>query len=156
MKTNGITEFSNILNFAENLILKNQSDVIHDILAFLAEQMIEMNKVKNEEIKGFLKWLEREIGCGIDELTGKTAIKDYHEGDIEALLAVLKKNRQKLSIDPSSRKFQEKLEKHFKESISVLTPLKNKIKAADNLIDQIVYRLYGLVEDEIAIVEGKR
>jgi polyribonucleotide nucleotidyltransferase len=145
-----------LIAFVETELRANQSDVIHDTLAFLAEQMIELNKLKNEEIKGFLKWLKREIGCEIDDLTGKTAIKDYHEGDIEALLAVLKKNKQKLSIDPSNRKFQEGLEKHYNESISMLTPLKNKIKATDNLINQIVYKLYGLTPEEIEIVEGKK
>ena len=35
-----------------------------------------------------------------------------------------------------------------------LTPLKAKIAATDRLIDLIVYRLYGLTEEEIAIVEG--
>ena len=39
--------------------------------------------------------------------------------------------------------------------MSILTPLKARIKATDNLIDEIVYRLYGLTEDEIKIVEGK-
>ena len=38
--------------------------------------MIEMNKDKNKEIKGFLKWFEREIGAEIDTLTNKTAIKE--------------------------------------------------------------------------------
>ena len=38
-----------------------RSDVVHDLLAFLAEGMIEMNKTKGEEIRGFLRWLEREI-----------------------------------------------------------------------------------------------
>ena len=46
-----------------------------------------------------------------------------------------------------------------------LTPLANleaelqevqrKIQLTDDLIDQIVYRLYGLTEEEIAIVEGR-
>lgn len=144
-----------LISFLDLQLKNNRSDVIHDILAFLAGQMIEMNKTKNEEIKGFLKWHEREIGYEIDELTGKTAIKDYHKFGFETLLTALKKNKQKLSIDPSSRKFQEKLEKHFKESKSVLAPLKNKIKATDNLIDQIVYRLYGLTDEEITIVEGE-
>ncbi len=31
-----------------------------------------------------------------------------------------------------------------------------RIAATDWLIDQIVYKLYDLVEEEIAIVEGKR
>ncbi|MBU4138361.1 MAG: hypothetical protein KJ729_00220, partial [Euryarchaeota archaeon] len=32
-----------------------ESDVVHDLLAYLAERMIEMNKKKNSEIKGFLR-----------------------------------------------------------------------------------------------------
>ncbi|MDP2765961.1 MAG: hypothetical protein Q8O41_00690 [Candidatus Methanoperedens sp.] len=34
-----------------------------------------------------------------------------------------------------------------------LAPLLKRIEATDGLIDQIVYRLYGLTEDEIKIVE---
>jgi hypothetical protein len=37
-----------------------------------------------------------------------------------------------------------------------LTPLKTKIAATDLLIDQIVYRLYGLTDKEIEVVEGER
>jgi len=32
--------------------------------------------------------------------------------------------------------------------------LKEKLRKTDYLIDQIVYRLYGLTEEEIKIVEG--
>jgi hypothetical protein len=135
--------------------LPNMSDVIHDLLAYLAVQMIEMNKKKNEEIKGFLKWLEREIGSEIDDLSNKTAIKEYHEHDFNQLIEILKRNRCKLSIDPSDRKTQEKLEDQFTQSISILEPLKTKIKETDDLIDEIVYKLYGLTEEEIKIVKGE-
>ena len=100
----------------------------HDLLAYLAEQMIEMNKDKNEEIGGFLKWLEREIGVEIDSLTNKTSIKEYHETDFNQLLEVIKKNRNKVSIDPSDRKTQELLENQFAKSMSILEPLKARIK----------------------------
>ncbi|MBE0425299.1 MAG: hypothetical protein IBX72_01465 [Nitrospirae bacterium] len=144
-----------ILNWVDKELSENRNDTVHDLLAYLAEQMIELIRSKNEEIKGFLKWLEREIGCQIDDLVGKTVLKDYHRGDIIAILAVLKKNAQKLSIDPTKRKFQESLEKHFNESMAVLKPLKDKIRATDNLIDHVVYRLYGLTDEEIEVVEGK-
>ena len=142
-----------ILQWAEQELKNGRSDTVHDFLAYLAEQMIELNIKKNEEIKGFLKWLEREIGCNIDDLIGKTFLKDYHEGDLIFILAILKRNKPKLSIDPTNRKFQESLEKHLEESIAALVPLKNKIKATDNLIDQIVYRLYSLTDEEIEIIE---
>ncbi|MFZ6016137.1 MAG: Eco57I restriction-modification methylase domain-containing protein [Nitrospirota bacterium] len=150
------SKYEDIIKWTEYEIALKRTDTIHDLLAFLAEQMIELNRSKNEEIKGFLKWLEREIGCDIDDIIGKTILKDYHEcDDIIAIIAVLKRNQPKLFIDPSNRKFQETLEKHFNESISVLQPLKAKIEATDNLIDQIVYKLYGLTPEEIEIVEGK-
>ena len=142
-----------MISFVEAEISANRSDVVHDILAFLAEQMIEMNKTKYEEIKGFLKWLEREIGADIETLTNKTALKEYYDNDFDSFLNVLKKNKQKLSKDPSNRQFQEALNAQFKKSVEVISPLKNKINATDKLIDQIVYRLYDLTEDEIKTVE---
>jgi hypothetical protein len=145
----------NILMWVDNELAANRNDTVHDFLAYLAEQMIAMNKAKNEESKGFLKWLEREIGPEIDALKNKTAIKEYYEHNFDYLLEVLKKNKNKLSIDPSNRKIQEALERHFSDSIFKLLPLKNKISATDSLIDQIVYKLYRLTDDEIAIVEGK-
>lgn len=145
-----------LLSFIKLQLQENHSDVVHDILAFLAEQIIEMNKTKNVEIKGFLTWLERETGAEINTLANKTAIKEYHDNDFNHLLDVLKNNRNKISIDPSNRKTQELLEKHFTKSMSVLEPVKGKIKATDELIDQIVYKLYGLTDDEIEVVEGKR
>jgi len=39
--------------------------------------------------------------------------------------------------------------------MSILEPLKAIIFKTDELIDEIVYRLYGLTEEEIKIVEGK-
>jgi hypothetical protein len=47
------------------------------------------------------------------------------------------------------------MREEYKKSLSVLLPMKQKLAATDWLIDQLVYRLYGLTEEEIAIVEGK-
>lgn len=148
--------FTKVLQWVDTELFNGRSDTVHDLLALLAERMIEMNKAKNEESKGFLKWLERGIGAEIDNLANKTAIKEYHDHDFIGLLEVLKKNKNKLSIDLSSRKNQEILEKHFKESVAKLDPLKTRSKATDDLIDDIVYGLYGLDEDEIKIIKGEK
>ena len=34
-----------------------------------------------------------------------------------------------------------------------MCPLRERIEATDGLIDQVVYRLYGLTEEEIRVVE---
>lgn len=143
-----------ILQWVESELSEKRTDTVHDFLAYLAEQMIEMNKAKNEESKSFLKWLEREIVAEIDTLTNKTAIKEYHEHNFDHLLEVLKKNKNKLSIDLSSRKTQELLETNITKSMTILGPLKEKIKATDELIDDIVYKLYGLTDEEIRVVSG--
>jgi hypothetical protein len=39
--------------------------------------------------------------------------------------------------------------------VGKLLPLMGRIAATDELIDQIVYKLYGLTQEKIAIVQGK-
>jgi hypothetical protein len=139
-----------------------EADVIHDLLAYLAEQMIELNKQKQTEIKSFLKWLERFIGCEIDTLTNKSKIQnylgDYYKNDpslsFDDFIEVLKKNKKKIKIDPVARKEQQSLEKEYQNSLNTLLPIKDQLTCCDKLIDAIVYRLYGLTQEEIAIVEG--
>ncbi|MFH1212274.1 MAG: hypothetical protein V1659_05110 [Candidatus Woesearchaeota archaeon] len=58
------------IKWVEKELINGRNDTVHDLLAYLAEQMIDMNKQKNEEIKDFLKWLEREIGAEIEDLHG--------------------------------------------------------------------------------------
>ena len=43
---------------------------------------------------------------------------------------------------------------HRGPSLGVHQPLLARIEATDRLIDQIVYRLYGLTDEEIVVVEG--
>jgi hypothetical protein len=128
--------------------------VVHDLLAFLAERMLEMNKQKQQEIKGFLGWLEGYVGAKVEDLSPKTKIQSYYEHDYDGLLAVLKKNRKKLAIDPARREPGEALRAEFDGSVGKLLPLLERIEKTDELIDAIVYKLYGLTEEEIRIVAG--
>jgi len=134
---------------------QEKSDVVHDLLAYLAERMLEMNKQKQQEIKGFLGWLEGYVGAKVEDLTPKTKLQSYYEHDYEGFLAVLKKNKKKLAIDPARREPAEALRSEFEGSMGNLGPLRERIRQTDELIDQVVYRLYGLTQDEIAIVEGR-
>ena len=48
---------------AGNFIAEEErSDVVHHLLAFLAERMLEMNRQTQQEIRGFLRWLEGFLG----------------------------------------------------------------------------------------------
>ena len=131
-----------------------RSDIVHDLLAFLAEEMVEMNKVKGEEIRGFHRWLEGEIEVEIKTLQNKTKIESYFTLSLDDLLRILKRNHRSIAIDPSSRDFRESLEREFNSSLVKLNPLLTRIEQTDTLIDQIVYQLYGLTDEEIAVVVG--
>ena len=131
-----------------------RADIVHDLLAFLAEGMVEMNKTKGEEIRGFLRWLEHEIEVEIDTLRNKTAIQGYFDLTFEELLSILKRNHRSIPVDLSSRGFQESLEREFTNSLAELNPLLTRIQGSDALIDQVVYQLYGLTDEEIAVVKG--
>ncbi|MFM6217953.1 MAG: restriction endonuclease, partial [Dolichospermum sp.] len=144
----------------------SQADVIHDFLAYLAEQMIELNQQKQTETKGFIKWLERFIGTDIDNLTNKSKVQNYlgdyykqKQGDnhltLDELIDILNKNKKKIKIDITTRKEQEKLEKEYESSLNILLPIKKQLRQCDWLIDEIVYKLYGLTEEEKAIIAGE-
>ena len=45
------------------------------------------------------------------------------------------------------------LKEEFEKSVSKIRPLLQEIEETDNEIDQMVYELYGLTEDEIRIIE---
>ena len=132
-----------------------KSDVVHDLLAWLAEQMIEMNKQKQEETKRFLSWLDTEIGHQVDDLNRKTKIRDYHGNDFDSLLSALQANDKLINRIAHRSEFQNDLGREFDQSMKTLEPLKARIAATDRLIDLIVYRLYGLTEEEVAVVEGE-
>lgn len=117
-----------------------ESDVVHDLLAFLEEQMVEMNKAKNAETKTFLNFVESEIGASIDTLSNKTLIQEYYAHDFTKFVDVLVKNKSKIKegYNPKSPTNRKNLEAWHNDSCSKLKPLIAKINATDTLIDQIV------------------
>lgn len=146
-----------IIAFVDEMLNNTQdnSDVIHDYLAFLAEKMIELNNLKNIEIATFLQFVENEIGISIDKLSNKTLIQSYYKYDFTNFIEVLLKNKRKLKsgYSPKSRSNHETLKDWYSSSISKLTPILHSIDDTDFIIDQIVYKLYGLSEDDVKIVE---
>ncbi len=86
-------------------------------------------------------------------LTGKSKIADYpgdyQKGEsplaFEELLDILLRNKGRLGVSLSDGGLVERLKTHYEE----------RLAKTDVLIDAVVYRLYGLTEEEIGVVEGK-
>jgi len=148
-----------------------ESDVVHDLLAFLAEEMIRLNKEKWVAQKEFLDWLATHLNIlpdkkghtGIGALTGKAKLADY-PGDYQKvelplatgeLLEILRKNKTRLGISLSDTALVDRIRKEYEESLQRVLPIKERLQKTDALVDAVVYRLYGLTEEEIRVVEGK-
>jgi len=133
-----------------------QSDVVHDLLAHLAEQMITMNKEKQAETRGFLGWLAGYTGLPVEDWTLKTSLKAYYQHDWMEMRRVLDRNRRKITkVNVKGREASDLIRDEWEASVEKLRPLLARIKSTDRLIDLIVYRLYGLTEEEVAVVEGR-
>jgi hypothetical protein len=141
-----------ILKWAEAELLENRNDVIHDFLAYLARQMVAMNNVKQTLVKGFLDWLEKEIVKGsVDGLKNKTKLKEFDAHSEDTFFEVLKEN--KCIPDPTPSKIRNLIENEFSQTMAQLGPLKDEIKSTDQLVNQLVYKLYNLGEEDIQAIE---
>lgn len=150
-----------------------RSDVVHDFLAFLAEQMIAMNKKKREAIEKFWTDLEGVTAEGqLPKLRKGKQEKTLHK-HCEACRPFVDETSGSTKHLDESLTWSEEAFKQFARllgdrvgNLSNLVEiyrkhapgykrLVDKIEATDGLIDQIVYKLYGLTEEKIAIVEGE-
>ena len=71
----------------------------------------------------------------MEDLTPKTKLQSCCEHDYDGFLAVLKKNRKKLAIDPARREPAETLRAEFEGSFRKLMQLRERIERTDGLID---------------------
>lgn len=111
----------------------------------LAIEIIEKNKRLNDEIKSFHKYLISDFN--VAKINKK--LTDYCNLSFDDLYKEVKKQYKKIN-----RKEKDKLEEEYVDSINIIRPLKNQIKAIDEEIDRLVYELYDLTDEEIAIVEN--
>ena len=149
-----------------------QADVVHDLLARLAGQMIEVHKEKQSRVEAF--WLDLE---GVTDAETFETLRNKGKWE-RTLWGKSKACRPFVDEESrSTRRLDESLcwnEEAFKVFVKALVSkvqglsdlvgvyrthspayrkLVTRIEATDRLIDQIVYQLYGLTEEEVALIE---
>lgn len=77
-----------------------------------------------------------------------TKLESFHEHDFKTFVAELKKQK----VSPTLKQ-QDEWEEYFNSYKKEINDLQADIKKTDAEIDQMVYELYGLTEEEIRIVE---
>jgi hypothetical protein len=89
---------------------------------------------------------------GIEVLTGKGKLAgypgDYQKGEsplaFEELLDILRKNKGRLGVSLSDTGLVDRARKEYEGSLERVLPMKERLAKTDALIDQVVYRLYGV------------
>jgi len=146
------------LRFVEAELQAGRTDVAHDLLAFLAERVMAMNEQKRITAKQFLSDLKDFHGIDTRALNPKTKLDEFWKLHAADVFAHLRKNSNRLVAQNVrlTEATEEKIRSRFSKAKEKLLPLEAEIAFTDRLIDQIVYRLYGLSDAEIRIVEGTR
>ncbi|MCJ2556822.1 MAG: N-6 DNA methylase [Candidatus Thermoplasmatota archaeon] len=150
---------------------KEESDVVHDLLAYLADQMIEMHRQKQNQTETFFTDLqgvvEEEVFKTLQKgkqgrslykkrkcraYVEKKSFKTYHLDTVLTWSPEAFKDFVKLLAGkvPNLSDIMQVYDKYHADVLK----LQERIDKTDELIDQIVYRLYGLTDEEIGIVEG--
>lgn len=111
-----------------------------------ADLMLGLNKELQELINCFVRSLERRFE-GL-ELSNK--LKDWHLLEFKVFIKELAKKKIKLTLSQEAE-----WEEYFNQEKEKTIEIKNKIDLTDREIDKMVYELYGLNDEEIAIIEGK-
>ena len=143
---------------------------MHDLLAFLAGEMMRLNEEKWAAQLEFLDWLAEALNIspdkdgrrGIDALTGRAKLTvypgDYQKGEpplaTGELLEILRKNKARLGINLNGTTIVGRIRKEYEGSLRRVLPMKERLQKTDTLIDALVYRLYGLTEEEVRVVKG--
>jgi hypothetical protein len=125
------------------------ADVVHDLLAFLAEQMTTPNRDKRAAAKQFLTDLKDFHGIDTHALKPKTKLDKFWKLEAAEIFAHFRANKLRLKDSD-----EERVRTRFQKAKEKLVPLETQIAFTDQLIDEIVYRLYGLTEAEIKLLEG--
>ena len=111
----------------------------------LVTKIIEKNKIINDEIKSFHEYLLSDFN--VSKINKK--LTEYYNFSFDDLYKEIKKQYKQIT-----RKEKDKLEKEYLLSLEIIEPLQKEITNIDDEINSLVYELYGLTDEEIAIIEN--
>ena len=117
--------------------------VIVEGMISLSDTMLSLNKQLQEKRSRFL----HRLSDNFEGVKITTALQQFDTMDFKGLMAELKKQKIKLSLSQ-----QDEWEDYFNDRVAECQELTAQIKATDNEIDNRVFDLYGLTEEERKIV----
>ena len=129
----------------KNTYIKHVSIADQQPFVDLADAMLALNKDLQEKRARFLHRLQDNM----PEIKINGALETFYTLDFAGFVAELKKQKIKLTLVQ-----QDEWEEYFNAYKTECLSIKTEIENTDKEIDQMVYELYGLSEDEVKVVEG--
>lgn len=108
-----------------------------------------------EERRGFLDWLADAVGCPIRELSGRATLASYPARTSAELIAVLRRNGGRLSLDPTARAFRDLLERERARSAGQLAALEGDLSRDRSRAEDAVGDLYELSSPHRALIAAE-
>jgi type I restriction-modification system DNA methylase subunit len=124
--------------------IKSIHVVKQQIFVSKADVIIELNKELQQKKNRFSNRLKANLE--IEKISNK--LDTFYDSDFKTLLSELNKQKIKLSLSQ-----QDEWEEYFNVNKTDINQIQFEIEKTDKEIDQMVYELYGLTEEEIKIVE---
>ncbi|MDT8339757.1 MAG: DNA methyltransferase, partial [Sulfurimonas sp.] len=125
-----------------NILLENQQPFIQK-----ANKMLALYKQLQETKQNFTNEL------GLEKLTKK--LQNFEELEFDEFIKEYAKAKKlKFADKLAERNFKQEWQAIFENDKAITCKLKDEIAKTDKEIDEMVYKLYDLTDDEIKIVEG--
>ena len=112
----------------------------------LADKMLTLNADLQKSVQRFLKRVQENLNPAKISST----LESFYTLEFADFVKELAKQKVKLSL-----KQQDEWEEYFAEYKTDCVALSEEIAATDNAINQLVYKLYDLTDEEIAVVENR-
>ncbi len=134
-----------ILNDLRLFPIKNISPEEQLPFTTLADKMLALNADLQKSIRRFLK----RVQDNLNPAKVSAALDNFYTMEFADFVRELTKQKVRLSL-----KQQDEWEDYFAEYKADCLALAQEIAATDNQINRLAYQLYGLTDEEIAVVEG--
>jgi hypothetical protein len=106
------------------------------------------------ERHGFRGWLGELVGVSTKELSGRTRLAQPDSLAATEILEILRRNRGRLTLDPSSRAFRDRLTSEHEAHVEKASVLHTEISRAEAAANDAVFDLYGVTAAQRTMVES--
>lgn len=134
------------INQLENILIPNISLSEQQPFIDLADKMLTLNADLQKSVQRFLK----RVQDNLNPAKISSTLESFYTIEFADFVKELAKQKVKLSL-----KQQDEWEEYFAEYKKDCQAFAEEIATTDNQINQLVYKLYDLTDEEIAVVEGR-